>query len=232
MDIKERIARQIKAAAKNPARVATKVASVAVERGVKELMAKQMNRVRVEAAIAATKKPPPDRVYREPRMPSPKEAADGAVKRFLEDRIYDDIPMEKSKIDPSRIKSVGDIHRVMISEQPQEYVVTSEAQPVKGTMSFGKVDMASLEGSGYADLKNAGNNDLNERVVPAAESESTPLPLHGIKINLSGGFAEEPSVTPAPIEPDAGREGGPVEMNGVQKQMLAAMRAQRSALKF
>ena len=145
MDIKERIARQMKKAGVKPAKVVVKAATSVASRAIPDRIAKQINRAKVEAAIAATKMPMPDYVYKEPRMPRAKETADAAVKRFLEDRMYDDIPMEKSKIDPSRIKSMADVRRVIVSEQPREYVIGTDEQVKHGSTTFGSIGMENLE---------------------------------------------------------------------------------------
>lgn len=218
---------------------------------VPDRIGKQLNRVKVDAAIAATKTPPPDYVYKEPRMPRQRPTEETVVKNFLEDRIYDDIPMEKSKLDPSRITSLADINRVIISEQPREFVVSKEEQARHGSPGFGDIGMDALEGNGYADLKRDRSADSAERVVDTP-SEPTQLPFSAIKIDLSGGFGNvkeltpqdnagtapqvTPQVTPQvglpPMEEAMGKGDNPVEMTSVQKQMLAAMRAQRKALNF
>jgi len=236
MDIKERIARQMRKAGAKPAAPVVQPVAPAPSVAVSDRISKQINRAKVDAAVAATKTPPPDYVYREPRMP--RATPEAIVKSFLEDRIYDDIPMEKSKIDPSRITSVADVHRVMISEQPREYVVSTEEQAKHGSPSFGNIGMEALEGDGYADLRKDRNAELHERIVESPE-EQQQMPFNAIKIDLSGSFGNvkeltpEPPVqpaTPPPIDASAGNGDNQVEMNGAQKQMLAAMRAQRRAL--
>lgn len=237
MNIKERMARQMQKAGVTPAKVAVKVAKTVISKNIPDRISKQINRAKVDAAIAATKMPPPDYVYKEPRMPRAKETADAAVKRFLEDRIYDDIPMEKSKLDPSRITSMADVHRVIISEQPREFVVSTKEQVKHGSPNFGTIGMEAIEGNGYADLKRNRNDDLSERIVESPD-EPQQMPFNAIKIDLSGGFGnvkeltpqEAPNVPPPPMEEATGKGDNPVEMNGVQKQMLAAMRAQRKAI--
>jgi hypothetical protein len=220
-----------------PAKVAVKVVKTVISKNIPDRISKQINRAKVDAAIAATKIPPPDYVYKEPRMPRAKETADAAVKRFLEDRIYDDIPMEKSKIDPARITSMADVHRVIISEQPREFVVSTTEQVKHGSPNFGNIGMDALEGNGYADIKKDRNADLNERIVESPD-EPQQMPFNAIKIDLSGGFGnvkeltpqDTPQVPPPPMEEATGKGDNPVEMNSVQKQMLAAMRAQRKAI--
>lgn len=237
MDIKERMARQMQKAGVTPAKVAVKVATAVVSHSIPDRIRKQVNRAKVDAAVAAMKMPPPDYVYKEPRMPRAKETADAAVKRFLEDRIYDDIPMEKSKIDPSRITSMADVHRVIISEQPREFVVSTKEQVKHGSPNFGNIGMDSLEGNGYADIKKDRGEDIADRIVQSSD-EPAPLPFNAIKIDLSGGFGnvkeltpDPPApVTPPPMEESVGKGDNPIEMNGIQKQMLATMRAQRKAL--
>ena len=237
MDIKERMARQMQKAGVTPAKVAVKIAKTVISKNIPDRISKQINRAKVDAAIAATKMPPPDYVYKEPRMPRAKETVDAAVKRFLEDRIYDDIPMEKSKIDPARITSMADVHRVIISEQPREFVVSTTEQVKHGSPNFGNIGMDALEGNGYADIKKDRNADLNERIVESPD-EPQQMPFNAIKIDLSGGFGnvkeltpqDTPQVPPPPMEEATGKGDNPVEMNSVQKQMLAAMRAQRKTI--
>ena len=195
MDIKERIARQMQNAGVTPVTAAVKVAKMAIPKTIPDRISKQINRAKVDAAIAATKMPPPDYVYKEPRMPRAKETADAAVKRFLEDRIYDDIPMEKSKIDPARITSMADVHRVIISEQPREFVVSTTEQVKHGSPNFSTIGMDAIEGNGYADLKCNRTDDLNERIVESPE-EPQQVPFNAIKIDLSGGFGNVKELTP------------------------------------
>lgn len=244
MNIADRMARQLSKAGVTPGKIAVKLAVSAVSARLPDRIEKQINRAKVDAAIAATRMPPPDFVYREPRMPDAKKAADDAVKRFLEDRMYDDIPMERSKLDPSRIKTMADVRRVIISEQPREYVVSSDEQVHRGAPNFRTIGMEALEGKGYAELKRDRNDDLNERIVTTPD-EPQELPFSAIKIDLSGGLGKVvgPETQPAPREAPPGEKASPaekrpvaspgsIEMTGVQKQMLDAMRAQRKALKL
>ena len=241
MDIMERIARQRQMAGIQVPKAVAVPVQPAVPGNIPDRISKQLNRVKVDAALAATKTPPPDYVYREPRMPRQRETEADMVKRFLEDRIYDDIPMETSKIDPSRITSMADVHRVIISEQPREFVVSSAEQARHGSPNFRTIGMEAIEGDGYADLKKDRNGDISERVVESPEGPQQ-VQFNAIKIDLSGGYgnAKEltpqatrqvaPQVPPPPMEAAAGKGDNPVEMTGAQKQMLAAMRAQRRAL--
>lgn len=228
MDIKERIALQMRKAGVKP-QAASPVPAQPAPGSVPELIAKQIHRAKVDAAIAAMKKPPPDYVYREPRMPVQKPTEAETVQRFLDDRIYDDIPMEKSKLDPSRIKSMGDVHRVIVSEQPREFVVGPESQVQPGGAGFGDIGMENLEGPGYSAIRTAGSDSV-ERVVQTPEENYVPQ-MDGIRIDLSGSFgnARELPAEPPPMEEPATKAGNPMEMNGAQRQMLAAMRAQRNA---
>ena len=239
MDIKERIARQMQKAGIVPKGPEGMPPQPAVPTGIPDRIARQINRARVDAAIAAMKTPPPDYVYREPRMPR-RPTEEETVKSFLEDRIYDDIPMEKSKLDPSRIKGMGDVHRVIVSEQPREFVVSSEEQPRHGSATFRDIGMSAIEGAGYSELKKDRSPDFEERIVESAD-EPQQMPFSAIKIDLSGSFGNakeirqepaRPAAPPPPVEPAAGDGENHVEMNGAQKQMLAAMRAQRRAMNF
>lgn len=242
MDIKERMERQRLMAGVQAVKPVQIPVQPVVHGSAPDRISKQISRAKVDAAIAAMKTPPPDYVYKEPRMPRPKETEADMVKRFLEDRIYDDIPVEKSKIDPSRITSMADVHRVIISEQPREFVVSTAEQVKHGSPNFGTIGMESLEGNGYADLKKDRNADLTERIVETSD-EPPQMPFNAIKIDLSGGFGNvkeltpkatpqqpAPQAPPSPIDASAGKDDNRVEMTGVQKQMLAAMRAQRRAL--
>ena len=116
---------------------------------IKERMARQMHRVKVEAAIAAMKIPPPDYVFKEPQMPKPMSEKQ-KVQAFIEDRTYDDIPMDQSKIDPKRVTSMADVHRIIISEQPREFVIGPKEQLNHKAPNFRNIGQEAIEGPGYS----------------------------------------------------------------------------------
>lgn len=234
MDIKERIARQMRMAAGDaPAMKAPAEKKPAVN----DRIAKQIHRAKVDSAVASMKTPPPDYVYREPRMPRMKPSEADVVKRFIEDRTYDDIPPEKGGLDKSRVNGLSDIRAAIIAEQPREFVVGPMDQGIKGGKTFGTIGMEDLEGQGYAELhKDEGKDE--ERIITEPESTAAPR-VAGIKIDLSGAFAAQQNpvrkpvkTPPPPIEEESGKGDNPIEMNSAQKQMLAAMRAQRNAKQF
>ena len=213
---------------------------------IKERMARQMHRVKVEAAIAAMKTPPPDYVFKEPQMPklmSEKQK----VQAFIEDRTYDDIPMDRSKIDPKRVTSMADVHRIIISEQPREFVIGPKEQLDHKAPNFRNIGQEAIEGPGYSAL-NANNNDNEEdRMIQMSDGDNSAPALHGIKIDLSGSIGKMAAATQAtapgepplpPPQPQAKSAQsnlgtnvppGTIEMTDMQRQMLAAMRAQRGA---
>ena len=181
-----------------------------------ERIAFQLERVRADAE-AASKKAPPRACP--PRGASPtvaKISEEEVVRRFLEDRVYDDIPVEKSKIDPDRIRSIRDIRRVMIAEQPREYVLGPARQTDRHAPTFREIGMDSLEGPGYSMLKRDTTAELQERIVETP-SDSTAAHVEGIKIDL------RPQTAPASPRPS-----GAMEITDMQRQMMAALRAQRN----
>ena len=111
---------------------------------IKERMARQMHRVKVEAAIAAMKTPPPDYVFKEPQMPKPMSEQQ-KVRAFIEDRTYDDIPMDQSKIDPKRVTSMADVHRIVISEQPREFVIGPKEQLDHKAPNFRNIGQEAID---------------------------------------------------------------------------------------
>lgn len=210
---------------------------------IRERMARQMHRVKVDAAIAAMKTPPPDYVFREPRMPEPMTEQQ-KVKAFVEDRTYDDIPMEKSKIDPRRVVSMADVARIIVSEQPREFVIGPKDQVDTGLPSFRTIGQESIEGPGYTALKANRDEDDDERIARMSSVEDSAPALHGIKIDLSGGIGKpgpatkpsRPQETPVASQPETPAQPastnvppGTIEMTDAQRQMLAAMRAQRGS---
>ena len=212
---------------------------------IKERMARQMHRVKVEAAIAAMKTRPPDYVFKEPQMPKPMTEKQ-KVQAFIEDRTYDDIPMDRSKIDPKRVTSMADVHRIVISEQPREFVIGPKEQLDHKAPNFRNIGQEAIEGPGYLAL-NANNEDNEEdRIIQMTDGDNGAPALHGIKIDLSGSIGKmagapqatapsepppQPQPQPKPAQPNLGTNvpPGTIEMTDMQRQMLAAMRAQRGA---
>jgi hypothetical protein len=230
MDIKERMARQMRMASE---KAHSRKVSAEKKPAVDDRIAKQIHRAKVDSAVAAMKTPPPDFVYKEPRMPRTKQSEADVVRRFIEDRSYDDIPPEKGGLDKSRVNGMTYVRAAIIAEQPREFVVGPRDQGIKGGKSFGNIGMENLEGPGYSELhKDEGKDD--ERIITEPESTSAPK-IEGIKIDLSGAFAAQPKpasrkkTPPPPIAEESGKGDNPIEMNTAQKQMLAAMRAQRNA---
>ena len=193
-----------------------------------ERIARQQRITRVNAAIAATKAPPPDYVYREPRLPARKATPDERVALFREDRTYEDIKGNADMV--NQINSAGDISKVLRAEQPMEYVSGDKDQVQKGGPSFRTIDNQFLEGPGYRALPHVDEN-ARDKVIDAPESPE-PAVVPTLKIDLTHIAQNAPVQQPVPpmeqppmqatVKPD-----GPIEMNTVQRQMLAAMRAQR-----
>lgn len=213
---------------------------------IKERMARQMHRVKVEAAIAATKTPPPDYVFKEPQMPKPMSEKQ-KVQAFIEDRTYDDIPMDQSKIDPKRVTSMADVHRIIISEQPREFVIGPKEQLNHKAPNFRNIGQEAIEGPGYSAFKENSNDNEEDRMIQMSDSDNSAPALHGIKIDLSGSIGKTaaapqaaapaepppppPQSQPKPAQANLGTNvpPGTIEMTDMQRQMLAAMRAQRGA---
>ncbi len=213
---------------------------------IKERMARQMHRVKVEAAIAATKTPPPDYVFKEPQMPKPMSEKQ-KVQAFIEDRTYDDIPMDQSKIDPKRVTTMADVHRIIISEQPREFVIGPKEQLDHKAPNFRNIGQEAIEGPGYSALKANNNDNEEDRMIQMPDGDNSAPALHGIKIDLSGSIGKmegasqatapagpppsPPQPQPKPAQPNVGTNvpPGTIEMTDMQRQMLAAMRAQRGA---
>jgi len=213
---------------------------------IKERMARQMHRVKVEAAIAAMKTPPPDYVFKEPQMPKPMSEQQ-KVQAFIEDRTYDDIPMERSKIDPKRVTSMADVHRIVISEQPREFVIGPKEQLDHKAPNFRNIGQEAIEGPGYSAIKANNRDDEEDRMIQMSDGDNSAPALHGIKIDLSGSIGKmaaaqqatapsEPPPPPPQSQPKAAQPNvgtnvppGTIEMTDMQRQMLAAMRAQRGA---
>lgn len=213
---------------------------------IKERMARQMHRVKVDAAIAAMKTPPPDYVFKEPQMPKPMTEKQ-KVQAFIEDRTYDDIPMDQSKIDPKRVASMADVHRIIISEQPREFVIGPKEQLDHNAPNFRNIGQEAIEGPGYSALKANNKDNEEDRMIQMSDGDNSAPALHGIKIDLSGSIGKTaaapqatasaepppppPQPQPKPAQPNVGTNvpPGTIEMTDMQRQMLAAMRAQRSA---
>ena len=213
---------------------------------IKERMARQMHRVKVDAANAAMKTPPPDYVFKEPQMPKPMSEKQ-KVQAFIEDRTYDDIPMDRSKIDPKRVTTMADVHRIIISEQPREFVIGPKEQLDHKAPNFRNIGQEAIEGPGYSALKDNNEDNEEDRMIQMSDGDNIAPALHGIKIDLSGSIGKTtgasqatapaepppppPQPQPKPAQANLGTNvpPGTIEMTDMQRQMLAAMRAQRGA---
>lgn len=187
---------------------------------VEERIARQQRIVRTNAAIAAMKSPPPDYAYREPRMPVAPATPEERIARFREDRTYEDVKGNADMV--NQLNSPADIARVIRAEQPMEFVNGSKDQVRTGGPSFRTIDNQFLEGPGYRSLPQVDEN-ARDRLLDAPEAPE-PAVVPAVKIDLR---AHAAPARPAPEStPEPPQEGG-IEMNTVQRQMLAAMRAQR-----
>ena len=182
-------------------------------------IARQQRIVKVNAAIAATRKPPPDYVYREPRMPATPVTPEERLERFREDRTYEDVKGNADMV--SQLRSPSDMAKVIRAEQPMEYVNGTRDQARSGGPSFRTIDNQFLEGPGYRSLPQVDEN-ARDRILDAPEAPE-PAKVQPMKIDLrtQSAPASSPEITSV-----ATQDGG-MEMNTVQRQMLAAMRAQR-----
>lgn len=218
MTPEERIARQRAAKMNETVGHPDTTAQPTVDARVADRIAKQRHRAAVNAAIAALKVPPPDYVYREPRMPVMKQTIEERIALFREDRTYEDIKGNADMV--SQIRTVSDIAKVIRAEQPGEFVNGEKDQVRHGGPSFRTIDSQFLEGPGYRAIPGVDEN-ARDRILDAPETPE-PARVQPMKIDLRQ-MASEP---PAPVQ-DSPAQDGPIEMNTVQRQMLAAMRAQR-----
>lgn len=224
----ERIARQ--QAMKRRECKATPVAppAASVAKSAADRIARQQRITKVNAAIAASKAPPPDYVYREPRLPAHRATPEERIALFREDRTYDDIKGNADMVNQSN--AAGDIAKVLRAEQPKEYVSGDRDQVQRGGPSFRTIDNQFLEGPGYRAIPQVDEN-ARDKIIDAPESPE-PAVVPALKIDLTHVAQNAPVQQPVPpmeqppmqatVKPD-----GPIEMNTVQRQMLAAMRAQR-----
>ena len=199
---------------------------------IQERIARQIRRAKVDAAIAAAKKPVPDYVFKEPQFPVRKKfTAEERVKAFAEDRVYDDVPTGQQRFDAGKIVGMGDVAKLYANENPREFVIGEPEQPNRGAATFRDISMDALEGPGYSAITGRGKEAESNQVLETPKEAPSPV-TPTIKIDLSGAFGavEKPaSVNPEPAD-DSGEN--PIGMNDVQKQMLAAMRNQRQKMKF
>ena len=227
MTVAERIARQqerMRGLVKTPAAQDKPAGGMSVA----DRIARQQRIVKVNAAVAATKTPPPDYVYREPRMPARIPTAEERLAMFREDRTYDDVKGNADMV--SQIRSPEDMAKVIRAEQPKEYVSGDREQVRSGGPSFRTIDNRFLEGPGYRSLPQVDEN-ARDRIIDAPETPE-PAVVPALKIDLNR-MAQNapvqppvPAVEQPPVQATA-KPDGPIEMNAVQRQMLAAMRAQR-----
>ena len=249
LSITERIARQMGKAGISPVVPEAHPAEESpVHNSVSERIAKQIHRARVDAAVAAMKKPLPDYVFKEPVMPRKQFTEDEIVRAFAEDRVYDDVPSGKQKFDIAQVSDMGRVRDMLIQENPAEFVIGEGEQAGSGGRSFRTLDQMSLEGDGYKPL----HPQVEEKMV-SPENTSTPTATMppGLRIDLSGALgvapakpsqpAEAPRPKPKPVPPVDVPEtpAAPaddetvtrIELSDTQRQMLAMMRQQRQKLK-
>lgn len=113
---------------------------------IKGIIDTQARRVQAYASVAATKKPVPDYVFKEPVPVPPPPTREERIRAFAEDRVYDDIkPKEgQEKFDPSRVNTAEDVHRILSREQPEEYFRGSPME-VNKMMNFRSLDQGMVE---------------------------------------------------------------------------------------
>lgn len=186
---------------------------------VQDIIDRQARRVQAYASVAATKKPVPDYVYREPTPVPPPPTREERIRAFAEDRVYDDIePKEgQEKFDPSRVNTAEDVHRILSKEQPEEYFRGSPLE-VNKMMSFRSLDQGMVElGDKPAEPEYTRDTAMSAYDSPEA---AAPVSEKVSKVVLN---------VPSGADMEAGAADA-IGMTGVQRQMLAAMRNQRSKL--
>jgi len=204
--------RKMKAATRKPAPEPKKAT-------IKDIIANQSRRVQAYASVAATKKPAPDYVYKEPKPVPPPPTREERIRAFAEDRVYDDIkPKEgQEKFDPSRVNTAEDVHRILSKEQPEEYFRGTPME-VNKMMSFRSLDQGMVElGDKPAEPEYTRDTAMSAYDSPEA---AAPVSEKVSKVVLN---------VPSSADMDAGA-ADTMGMTGVQRQMLAAMRSQRSRL--
>lgn len=210
---------------------------------IQERMARQMNRIRVEAAVAATKTPPADYVFREPVMPK-KPTVNDMLKAFIEDRNYVDGGSDDAKNAP---RTIDDMRRMVAMEQSSEFrFERDELQPtMQGPfMSMGQMD---IERDGYRPVdqsKKAADDLVIEPARPNVVTNDIKIDLRGVGGNatevsapsIAGGTSE--AATPVSAKQDSSDgtsdsdKGDAIGMTAAQRQMLDTMRAMRKNMVF
>ena len=159
------------------------------------------------------------------------------IRAFAEDRVYDDVPTGTKRFDAGSVGDMGRVRDILVMENPREYVSGPRDQ-VSGGLDFGNIGMEHLEGPGYSAIV---KREPDEDRIPSIPSEPPKAVVGGFKLDLGGPISNQLDAInavrrEAPMQPvmeddDAGQRAT-VEMNSAQKQMLAAMRAQRSNMRF
>ena len=200
-----------------------------------ERIAWQTARVKEAAEKAAGKKAPavPDAAPIEHRRFTEEER----IRAFAEDRVYDDVPTGMKRFDAGSVGDAGRVRDILVAENPREYV-SGPRDRVSTGLNFGNIGMEHLEGPGYSAIV---KREPVEDRIPSVPSEPPKAVLGGFKLDLGGPISnqldamnavrKEAPVQPAVEEEDTSQRAT-VEMNPAQKQMLAAMRAQRSNMRF
>lgn len=186
---------------------------------LKDIMARQARRVQAYASVAATKKPVPDYVYREPTPVPPLPTREERIRAFAEDRVYDDIKPKEGQeaFDPGKVNTAEDIRRILAKEQPEEYFRGSPLEvdrlPKFRTLDQGMVEIGEPPAEPEVTRDTAmAAYDSAERSAPVSEKVS--------KVVLN-------------VPESTGMEAGAADaigMTEVQRQMLSAMRSQRTRL--
>lgn len=199
---------------------------------VEERIAWQAARVKELAEKAARGKRPPEPPA--PPIEHRRFTEEERVRAFAEDRVYDDVPTGKKPFDAGGVDGMSGVRSVLVAENPREFVAGPREQAAGG-MDFRNIGMEDIEGPGYSAIVKREAEE--ERVAPAPESSSVRK-VRGIQIDLGGPMSNQLDAInrerqAARQEP---RQEPPAEdamgMTGVQRQMLAAMRAQRDKMKF
>jgi hypothetical protein len=142
---------------------------------------------------------------------------------------------------------MADVHRIIISEQPREFVIGPKEQLNHKAPNFRNIGQEAIEGPGYSAFKENNNDNEEDRMIQMSDGDNSAPALHGIKIDLSGSIGKTaaapqatapaepppppPQPQPKPAQANLGTNVPPgiIEMTDMQRQMLAAMRAQRGA---
>lgn len=186
-----------------------------------DLIARQAAVMRARMAA----KPVPVR----PMPPSPKGTrvdASGLVAAFIEDRTYDtDGPTkpeggERPKVDLGNVNTMADIRRVVICEQPEEFIRTTRSAAVQGK-SWRNIGMGDVE---VSPATGDSSEPTRDRIVGSGEEMRTEPAPRASRVPP----APQPPAGPTPTTARPFAPPGPsAPRNEMQSRMLDAIRSQR-----